>query len=124
MRHRQLLAAWLAVAPAQPALAQITPAPPEAALCHAHECRCRRTPAAREAAPRSCHRSEAGFMSAACDHDPETAVSATGSAPYLMPAGSTVDAPAHFTRIRAPRAPDAAGDAPGVDPPPPKAAAS
>ena len=118
---RRLLAAWLALAPVQPALAELMPEPSTPALCGMHACRCRKPDAApRAAASRSCHESAAGYMSAACDHDPQTEAAPAGSAPYLAAPAVVLAAPAPRPTEDVRAADHPAVPAPFVDPPPPK----
>ena len=117
---RRLLAAWLALLPVTPVVAEMLPPAAETALCGPHACRCRKPAARREAAPRSCHESAGGYVSAACNHDPIAAASPSGTAPYLVAPRIEVAPPVARVTALAPRVaawPDAF---PGVDPPPPR----
>lgn len=122
---RRLLALWLALVPVQPAVAAIAPPPPDpaAALCTSHGCCARPGGLRRPATARSCHGSSAGYIVAACAHDPVMAAPA-GTAPYLAAAPVAEDvlvALALASSVPAPAVPDAF---PGVDPPPPRSSAA
>ena len=122
---RRLLAAWLALVPIQPALAEIAPEPSSAAVCGMHACRCRKPGTApRAAEPRSCHESRGGAMTAGCNHDPVTEAAPAGTAPYLAAVPVTLAAPAPRPAAGVPAATSPAVPAPFVDPPPPKPAAA
>jgi len=121
---RRLLAAWLSLVPIQPALAEIAPQPSSPALCGMHACRCRKPEAPRAAAPRSCHESNAGYMTAGCSHDPLTEAAPAGTAPYLAAAAVALAAPAPRTVVVVRAALHPAVPAPFVDPPPPKGSAA
>src|SRR6476661_6060828 len=80
---RRLLALWLALVPVQPALAAMAPPPPSpAARCTSHGCCARPRGTQPPAKARACHGSSAGFIVAACTHDPVMAAPA-GLAPHL-----------------------------------------
>ena len=122
---RRLLAAWLALVPIQPALAEIAPQPSSPALCGMHACKCRKPDASpRAAAPRSCHESNPGYMTAGCTHDPVSEAAPAGTAPYLAAVPVTLAAPAPRIAAGVPAATSPAVPAPYVDPPPPKTSAA
>jgi hypothetical protein len=121
---RRLLVLWLAFVPVQPALAAIAPPPPApAALCTSHGCCARpRGPRPAAAARASCHGSTAGYIVAACTHDPVMAAPA-GVAPHLASRSPRVLAPAADTAVPDPAERFVSDAFPGVDPPPPRASA-